>query len=209
MKTKRLKKTIEWTIVGCALMGIFSCATPISKDLRAAVTKDLTFPEVFQHPDAYAGSIVIWGGKIIQTLNTQSGTELIILESPLDYSDEPKAEELSRGRFIAKTSTFLDPAIYRRGRKITVAGKILGKETQSLGKIEYTYPVVEAKEIHLWRKTSKWYQPYPPSYYFWDPYWDGPYYDGYGSFWRNRPYRFPIPGDRDEEHHEDRDRDRR
>ena len=181
MKTNRLKETIEWTAACCLLLGFISCAAPISKDLRMAAKKDLTFQEVFQHPDAYAGSIVIWGGKIIKTLNAQTGTEIIILESPLDYGEEPTVEEASRGRFIAKTPKFLDPAVYRRGRKITVAGQILGKETKALGKIQYTYPVIEIKEVHLWRKT-KWYQPYS---YGWDPYWDHVYedYPYWAPFW--------------------------
>ena len=53
----------------------------------------------------------------------------------------------SKGRFLALYKGFLDVAIYRRGREVTIGGKITGKRVLELGEIEYTYPFVEIKEI--------------------------------------------------------------
>jgi outer membrane lipoprotein len=168
----------------CFLVSLYvfaatGCAYPISRELREEASKDLTFSMVLQNPTAYVGSIVIWGGEIIKTRNLKNSTEILILDSPLDYQGMPKSAEFSRGRFIAKSPQFLDPALYKKGKKITVAGDITGKETKPLGKTEYTYPVVTVKQLHLWESTRY------KSYY--DPYWDwyGPYY------W---PYYMPYYG---------------
>jgi outer membrane lipoprotein len=60
-----------------------------------------------------------------------------------------------------------------------VGGEISGRETQPIGEIQYTYPVVQAKELKLWEQPV----PYPPYYY--DPWYWGPPYP-----WRpwGRPY---------------------
>jgi hypothetical protein len=54
------------------------------------------------------------------------------------------------GRFIVYVPGFLDPAISRPNRKITVMGSVLGKEVHPLGEIKYSYPVIEKKDLHLW-----------------------------------------------------------
>jgi outer membrane lipoprotein len=157
------------------------CSYPISQQYRAEARPDLTFSMVLKNPDAYIGSIVIWGGRIIGTHNRPGETEITVLETPLGYEEKPEAAEFSRGRFIVKTATFLDPAIYRRARRITVAGEIVGKETKPLGEITYTYPVLKAREIHLWRREVVYV--YPPDYWWgwggWYGPWPGDYWWGY------------------------------
>jgi outer membrane lipoprotein len=121
---------------------------------------------------------VIWGGSIIQTLNTKEGTEVLVLETPLGYEERPEARKYSQGRFMAKTPKYLDPEVYRPGRRVTVAGEIIGKEARPLGNTEYIYPVVMIKEIRLWER----YRAYAYPYYWYGPGWWGwPY--GYGYYW--------------------------
>ena len=179
------------------LFGLFlflnsGCAYPISKELRQEASKEPTFPMVLQNPTAYSGSIVIWGGKIIEAHNVTGGSEIIVLETPLDYQEMPESEKYSQGRFIAKSSTFLDPEVYKKGKKITIAGEILGKETKPLGKTEYTYPVIMVKQIHLWRKVKVY--PYPPPYYGYGPYYEPYDWDWYGPYgpW---PYDYDFDED--------------
>lgn len=159
-------------LLSLSLFVISGCAHTISPEMRQRARKDLTFPQVLQSPTAYVGFTVIWGGLIIETLNRSDGTAITVLETPLDYQEMPRDEESSRGRFIARISGYLDPEVYRKGRKITLAGDIIGKESKPLGEIQYTYPVVQVRELHLWRERIVEYYPYP---YYW--YWyGGPYY---------------------------------
>ena len=171
-------------------LGAFGCAYPISTEVRQQVTEDVTFPMVLQNPDAYKGDIVLWGGEIIETVNLQGGSEIIVLDTPLDYQERPEGARYSRGRFVAKTPKFLDPAIYKKGGKITLAGQIVGKEAKPLGKTEYAYPVVLVKQLHLWRRTH--YGPYHP-YWGWpyDDYWVPGYY-----YW---PYHWGFYSDFDDD----------
>jgi outer membrane lipoprotein len=140
------------------------CAPVISSEWRNEARKDLTFSMALRDPTAYTGSIVIWGGIIIGIANHPDGTALAVLETPLTYRERPRNSAYSSGRFIATTPQFLDPAVFRRGRMITLAGEIIGKETRPLGKseVQYTYPVVRVKQIVLWEPEYA-----PPADYWW------------------------------------------
>lgn len=153
-----------------------ACTYPISKQLRQAAGKEnLNFSLVFENPAAYTGRIVLWGGKIIETTNVRDGTEMIILDVPLDFWGEPKEAQQSRGRFIARSVRFLDPAVYRPDREITLAAEVSGAEQRPLGATTYRYPVVMIKELYLWEPYYYHHAPYYPHYYWDYPFW-GPYY---------------------------------
>ncbi|MEJ2695913.1 MAG: Slp family lipoprotein [Candidatus Sulfobium sp.] len=156
---------------------VSACAYPISKGLRKEAEKSPRFATVLKSPGMYTGSVVIWGGIIIETINHKKGSEVLVLETPLDYEGEPEDSEYSHGRFIATTSGYLDPEIYRKGRKVTVAGEIISPEKRKIGETTYTYPVISIREIHIWKVQEAYY---PPSYYGYG--WYGPYY-GYGPYW--------------------------
>ena len=131
------------------LIFFFGCL-PISKQLRAQADKTLTFQQVIQNPDAYKGKIVIWGGEVVETLNQKDGTSLIIvLQRPLDWTEEPEFRR-SQGRFIVLAQGYVDPYVFRRGRRITVAGEIEGRKVMRLGELEYPYPLLRSKQIYLW-----------------------------------------------------------
>ncbi len=166
-------------LVGLLLLLLSGCAYPISKELRQEAKGSPTFAMILQNPTAYTGSVVIWGGSIIQTLNTKEGTEILVLETRLDYEERPEGRRYSQGRFVAKSAAYLDPEVYKPGKRLTVAGEIIGKEVKPLGNTEYTYPVVMIKEIHLWRKRVVYAYPYPS--YWYGPGWWGPW--PYGYWW--------------------------
>jgi outer membrane lipoprotein len=144
---------------------LFSGCAPISRELRAQADRMLTFQQVFQNPEAYESKIVIWGGEIIETINQKDGTTLIVvLQRPLDWMEEPKFNR-SEGRFVILVEGYIDPYIFRRGRRITVAGEILGRKVMRLGELEYPSPLLRSKQIYLWG--DYYYYPYPYPYYPW------------------------------------------
>ncbi len=164
------------------------CAHVISKDLRTQVDQSLTFREVFQNPNAYQGKMVIWGGDIVKTTNQKDGTTLVeVFQLPLSRGGEPNENYPSEGRFLTLAEKYLDPYLFWRGKKITVAGEILGEKTMPLGEMDYRYPLVSSKQIYLWREyyyyPAPYYYPYPP-YYYYDPWW------GYPYPWRFRYYYY-------------------
>lgn len=164
--------------VSITLMFLLSaCAYPISKGLRKEAEKSPGFASVLKAPEMYAGAVVVWGGIIVETINHKKGSELVVLETPLDYEGEPEDREYSQGRFIARTSAYLDPAIYTKGLKVTVAGEIIKPEKRKIGEMTYNYPVISVREIHLWKVSTPYYFPY---YYGYGWYGYGPYY---GPYW--------------------------
>jgi outer membrane lipoprotein len=171
-------------VLFCLLSWLSGCAHVISSQERSKARKDLSFSTILANPEAYQGETVVWGGKVIDTVNEESLALIKVLQIPLDYFGMPEDEEMSQGRFIAEVQRYVDPEIYRKGRMITLAGEILGKKVEPLGEMEYTYPLVRVKEIHLWKQYSSPYGPYPPPYwYYWFGYpypyawpYDGPYF---------------------------------
>ena len=155
------------------------CASVISKGLRAQVDDEMLFEAVIQDPEAYQGKIVVWAGVIIGSKNRKEGTLIEVLQKPADMVGRPKDVDQSGGRFLALYDGYLDMAIYAQGREVTVAGEIKGKRALPLDEIEYAYPLISVKEIHLWSLESKervcpypcWHH-YPWWWYY--PYW-GPW----------------------------------
>jgi outer membrane lipoprotein len=149
-----------------AVLLMSGCAHVISKDLRAKVESSLTFTQVSQNPMAYKGKFIVWGGQIIQMINQKDGSTLIeVFERPLNWRGEPKGTA-SDGRFLILVEKFVDPYIFFRNRKITVAGEILGEKMRPLGEIHYRYPLLLGREIYLW---EYYYPTNDYSYYYYSP----------------------------------------
>jgi outer membrane lipoprotein len=162
-------------LTGCA-------SSPVSKALKEQA-KPVTLAQAAANPSAYTGTVVIWGGQIIQTLNDSNGGAIYVLALPLDHCDSPQSPAVSNGRFIARSQEFIDPEVFRKGRLITVAGEILGAETKPLQKVQYIYPVMAARELHLWVTPPPYY--YYPGWGYYGPGWGwyGPGWGWYGPDW--------------------------
>ncbi len=146
------------------------------------VDPTVTLREVQKDPRPYIGKMVLWGGVIVETTTKKEETIIQLRQTGLDYQKRPTNPDASLGRFLVRYPGFLDPAIFKAGREITVAGEVVGKDVLPLGEIQYGYPVILAKEIHLWPREE--YLPYP---YYYDRYpywWYGP------PYWWHGPYRY-------------------
>jgi outer membrane lipoprotein len=166
-----------------AALVMSGCSYPISAHLRDEA-KNISISMAANNPGQYKDDIIIWGGKIIGTHVFRSGTQIYVVDLPLDYMGRPEEGETTGGRFIAITKGFLDPALYNAGKEVTVAGSVVDVQSNPVGKHDYLYPVVEIKEIHLWKPDTKYI--YSGG---WDPYWYGPgfygpdhYYNDFGFY---------------------------
>jgi len=141
-----MRKFLSIFIIASLMSG---CAHVISRELLEKTDRELTAEMLFKNPEAYKGKTVILGGIIIDTHNTAQGAYIEVLQAPLDYRGRPEDTDFSYGRFIFLYGEYLDSAIFSEGKAITVGGKVLGKTTRPLGEIEYTYPLIHAREVHL------------------------------------------------------------
>jgi outer membrane lipoprotein len=145
--------------IACLLVLMSACAPVISQITMSTVDKSTSFPALQKNPDALKGKIVLLGGQIITTTVKASETWIEVLEKPLDYQQRPSDTDKSSGRFLVRFQGFLDPAIYSSGRKLTVAGQVDGKVVRPLKELNYTYPVLTAKEHYLWKPEDAYSTP--------------------------------------------------
>jgi len=173
--TKMKIHAIRFWLFGVCVGMFTGCASyPVSKNLREQA-KPLTIPQVASNPTAYKGTVVIWGGGVVQTVNHTNGADIYVLDMPLTRDGRPDRSGISGGRFIAHSQGFVDPQVFKKGKLITVAGTVTGVQTEPLQKIQYTYPVIAIDELHLWHARPAYYSGY------WG--WYGPGWGWYGPGW--------------------------
>lgn len=166
---------------GILFFFLLAGCTPFTSQALKQVDVTAPFQEVQKSPQKYLNGNVLWGGTIIETNVKTKVTDIKVVDKDLDYSKRPEEGDKTYGRFIVRFSGFLDPAIYKQGREITVIGTIIGVEVQQIGELQYTYPVVEARQMHLWEQLDKYRRP---------PYWDYPLMP-YPYGWYPYPYGRP------------------
>lgn len=134
--------------------------------------------------DTPSSQRVRWGGEIIRVDNSAERSCFEVLARPLDSRARPLRRDESAGRFLACRNGFYDPAVFERGREITVTGTINGSELRKVGEYDYRYPRVDADVIYLWREplayapgADPWLYGYGYGYgwgWGWDPFWNRP-----------------------------------
>lgn len=140
--------------------------------LQDAPAESPAVTAVREQPEAHVGERVRWGGTVAEVINRRSDTVLAIVARPLRDNGRPYADAASPGRFLARIAGFLDPAVYREGRSVTVIGTVAGSEVREIGDYPYRYPVVQVDSHYLW-------EPLPPpqparclhSPFWYDPFW--------------------------------------
>ncbi len=182
-------KRCWWTLMALALLlagtlAVSSCTPVMSTAVRSQTDTTVSFAQLLAKPEAYTERVVIFGGDILHTRNVEQGTYLEILQKPLDSSHQPQFTDHTGGRFMAWCAQYLDPAVYKADRQITIAGRVLGSHTGQVGEVEYRYPLLDCLEIHLWSQPVA-YQ-YEPFYI--GQYWE-PWYGWYPWYWRSYHFR--------------------
>ena len=124
----------------------------ISEQVRLEVDQTLDYRTLAADPQAQAGRVVLLGGTIVQTTPRAGETEIEVVQKELKSTGEPRLTDASGGRFLVVVDRFLDPAIYKTDRDLTVAGTVQGAAVRRIGETDYRYPVIAAKELHLWRQ---------------------------------------------------------
>ncbi len=128
-------------------------------------------------PEAHQGETVRWGGTIAAVDNREDETLIAVVARDLQRHGQPREGDTTPGRFLARIDGFLDPAIYRTGRPITVRGTVDGTRKRAVGDYEYDHVVVATTGHHLWpqptarerddlhtRHDAFFYSPYGPRY---------------------------------------------
>ncbi len=135
-----------------ALILVAGCAPVIPQNILSTVDKDLAFSDLIKNTDAHAGKTILLGGEIISVENLETTTVVEVLQEATNRRGKPVGADTSEGRFLAVFKGFKDPAVYSKGKLLTVAGVVKGVETKKLGKSDYRYPVIGETAHYLWQQ---------------------------------------------------------
>lgn len=134
------------------MLGLSGCASSvIPEPLAQQIDRSVTFEQVLEQPEPYRGRIVLWAGEVLKARALQSGTDLEVLQLPINEGQAPVWRRTeSKGRFLATTKEFLDPATFTDGTRVTIVGEISGASVGKLDEADYRYPVIDVKHLHRW-----------------------------------------------------------
>lgn len=141
--------------ISYAIVFLSSCAHVVPQEIRREVDRGLTPQQIFKEPDAHSGKTVMLGGIILAVANTKDSTYIEVLEKPLSSTGKPLDTDESRGRFMIRYDGYLDPAIYTKGKSLTVVGALSGTIPGKIGEMEYKYPLIVSKNIYLFERTRE------------------------------------------------------
>jgi len=136
-----------------ALLSLAGCATTPAFDTQG-VDRGITPSAAADNPQAVRGKRVLWGGVIIDTTNLEHSTQIELLAYPLDSEERPQLAAKPLGRVLVEKAGYLEPVDYAQGRQITALGTLDGTQAGRVGQSDYTYPVLRAKQVHLWQQRS-------------------------------------------------------
>ena len=136
-----------------SLLLLVSCASTPEFDLTG-VNVSATPRSAVAEMDTIKGQSVVWGGVIISSQNLKDATQLEVLAYPLDSSHMPLLSKEPLGRFIVLNRGYLETTIFEAGRMISVLGVIDGSQQGKVGEADYVYPIVNARQLHLWSRDA-------------------------------------------------------
>ena len=146
---------IRLLILSLTALSLLSGCASTEKFNTSQVDRSLTPQSVIAEAELSRGKIVLWGGTILDSRNLKDSTQLEVLAYPLNSSHRPMQDKKPLGRFIIKQPGYLETATYAQGRLITVLGSVANNQSGKVGESSYTYPVIHAQTLHLWRPDSE------------------------------------------------------
>lgn len=144
-------RILQSLVIGMAAVAA-GCATPvIPESLEPQIDKAVTFSQIVESPESYRGKVVVVGGEILKAKALKGGTQLEVLQLPLDSDQEPVTDRMeSKGRFLAVQKEFLDPATIAEGTRVTIVGEVTGSSVEKMDEADYRFPTLDVKHFHRW-----------------------------------------------------------
>lgn len=168
----------------CALLILPGCVTSelVTQEMESQIARDIPFESLKAEPDKFKGRVVVLGGKVLSAKRLKEGTQIEVLQLPLDKADAPiMTLARSRGRFLAYQEAFLDPATLPAGTAVSMIVEVTGHKTQPLDEVDYTYPTLKIRTLKVWPEQR--YMPWPGPYPYYPYFYRYPYHPFYPYWW--------------------------
>ena len=123
----------------------------VPESMEPLVDRTVSFRDVQALPESYKGRVLVLGGEVLNAKRLRDNTQIELLQLPLEDGEEPSRDrQQSQGRFFALQQEFLDPATMIKGTRVTIVGEVSGAKTDRLDDVEYRYPTLIVKHLHVW-----------------------------------------------------------
>ncbi len=149
-----MKAAPKFSFMLLSAMLLCACASAPKFDTNN-INLNITPQQALVETTQLQGTAVLWGGVIIASSNLKQATQFEILAYPLDSKQRPDPKKTPQGRFLALQPGYLETSDYNQGRLISLSGTLQQNRTGRVGETEYTYPVIEIRQLHLWPKRSE------------------------------------------------------
>ena len=139
-----------WSVASILLAGC-SSQRIVPESMEPLVDRTVLFSDVQASPESYKGRVLVLGGEVLNAKRLRDSTQIELLQLPLGDGEEPSVDrQQSQGRFFALQQEFLDPATVVKGTRVTIVGEVSGAKTDRLDDVEYRYPIMIVKHLHVW-----------------------------------------------------------
>jgi starvation-inducible outer membrane lipoprotein len=125
-----------------------SCSV-ISKEVRKEAEPNVRFRDLVENTSHYVGKTVILGGYILAARLGEGGVLIDIIQAPLSTWEIPGDRNQSKGLFVVIDKHSEDPARFRKGLAVTVAGRVLGLMTRGTENCPTPCLEIESRELHV------------------------------------------------------------
>ena len=136
------------------LLSMIGACAQFSPEVIQGADQRVTISDIQKAPERYLNRPVVWGGVIVEAVNRQDGSWVVVSKTDLDHFMEPKDIKKTEGDFIIRSGETLDVGQYQSGRLVTVAGDIAGVQSYPEAAPAQAYPVVKPRQIHLWEEAD-------------------------------------------------------
>ena len=152
-----------WFLASILLSGC-SSQRVVPESMEPLVDRTVSFRDLLASPESYKGRLLVLGCEVLNAKRLRDNTQIELLQLPLKGGEEPSRDrQQSQGRFFALQQEFLDPATMAQGMRVTIVGEVSGAKTDRLDDVEYRYPTLIVKHLHIWPVQSSGQRQLGPS----------------------------------------------
>ncbi|MBR9981589.1 MAG: Slp family lipoprotein [Desulfatitalea sp.] len=170
-----------WNTLWLMSVVVLTACSVMPTTVEQAALPPMDFQVLIRQAQDYTGQTVVLGGYVVSVENRTDHSRIVALEAPLGFRREPGSKDLSRGRLVLLYEGFVDPVVYAEGRKISIAGVLLGSSATDPDPEPYPYLRVAVDTLYLWPEAppvrhepfyrDPWGYPYPYPWWGRYPYW--------------------------------------
>lgn len=138
----------------------------IPSGVMKQVDQGLTFEDAKTAPEQHRGKVFLLGGTVEERQDLKDRTWMLIHQHSLDSSNQPHIAAPSEGEFVVVISPPVDPAQYRRGKRVTVVGRMIGLKQVAGSDPARSFPSFVVLYLHPWKHGTRSSEdlPYDPAY---------------------------------------------